>query len=164
MLKENTPAKRLARAGIIGAIYVGLSLLFYPISYGGVQVRISEGLSLLPLVFPEAIWGLSIGCLISNLFGNGPLDIIFGTLATLVSSLLTYIIGKTVKNTPLKIFLGGLFPVVINAVVVPFTFLAVTELVSLYLISALQVCLGQLISVYVIGTPLYLAVKKHKKN
>ncbi|MBR6737234.1 MAG: QueT transporter family protein [Clostridia bacterium] len=164
MLNKKPTSKQVANAGIISAIYIALSLIFYPISYGGVQVRISEALSLLPLFFPESVLGLTVGCLISNLFGNGLLDVVFGTLATLLSATLTYFIGTKIKSEPLKITVGGIFPVVINAVIVPFTFLAVTELKSLYLINAVQVFLGQAISVYALGIPIYLAIKKSKKN
>ena len=160
MLNKKLSPKRLARAGIIAAIYVVLTLAFFPLSYGGVQVRFSEALSLLVLVFPEAAFGLTVGCLISNMFGNGLLDIVFGTLATLISCLLTLFVGRKIKFTPLKIAVGGFFPVIINALIVPLTFLAVTELESLYLISAVQVFIGQAISVYVLGTLVYLATLK----
>ncbi len=164
MLKEKLNARKITRAGIIGAIYIALTLVFYPISFGAVQVRISEGLCLLPLIFPESIIGLSIGCFISNLFGNGALDIVFGTLATLLSAILTYFVGKKIKKDWLKIFVGGIFPVIINAVVIPFTFLAITESLVVYLISAFQIFLGQAISVYLVGTPLYLAISRIKKG
>lgn len=164
MKNEKVTPKKLARAGIIAGIYVALSLALHPISYGAVQVRISEGLTLLPLLFPEAVWGVTVGCLIANFFGNGLLDIVFGTLATLIASLLTHIIGKKIKNLAVKIIVGGIFPVIINAIIVPFTFLAVTELTSLYLINAVQIFIGQALSVYLVGTPLYFAVKRAKKN
>lgn len=164
MLKEKLDAKKIARAGIIGAIYVTLTLVLYPISFGAVQVRISEAFCLLPLIFPESIIGLSVGCLISNFFGNGALDVVFGTLATVVSAILTYFIGKKIKKVPLKILVGGIFPVVINAIVIPFTFLAITESLGVYIISALQILIGQALSVYLVGTPLYLAITRIKKR
>ncbi len=164
MLKEKLDAKKIARAGIVGAIYVTLTLVLYPISFGAVQVRISEAFCLLPLIFPESIIGLSVGCLISNFFGNGALDVVFGTLATVVSAILTYFIGKKIKKVPLKILVGGIFPVVINAIVIPFTFLATTESLGVYIISALQILIGQALSVYLVGTPLYLAITRIKKR
>lgn len=164
MLKEKLDAKKIARAGIVGAIYVTLTLVLYPISFGAVQVRISEAFCLLPLIFPESIIGLSVGCLISNFFGNGALDVVFGTLATVVSAILTYFIGKKIKKVPLKILVGGIFPVVINAIVIPFTFLAITESLGVYIISALQILIGQALSVYLVGTPLYLAITRIKKR
>ncbi len=164
MLKEKLNAKTITRAGIIGAIYACLTLVLYPISFGAVQVRVSEALCLLPLIFPESIIGLSVGCLIANLFGNGALDIVFGTLATLVSAILTYFVGKKIKSVPLKIFVGGIFPVVINAIVIPFTFLAITESFGVYILSLLQIFIGQALAVYLVGTPLYLAISRIKKR
>lgn len=163
MIKNNFKAKSLARAGIIASIYIVLTLIFYPISFGGMQVRVSEGLTLLPLIFPEAVFGLTIGCLIANLFGNGVLDIVFGTLATFVSAVLTMYVGKRIKNTALKIFVSGLFPVIINAIVIPFTFLVAIESVGVYIISAVQIFVGQAISVYLFGSPIYLFLKNKKR-
>ena len=163
MIKNNFKAKSLARAGIIASIYIVLTLIFYPISFGGMQVRVSEGLTLLPLIFPEAVFGLTIGCLIANLFGNGVLDIVFGTLATFISAVLTMYVGKRIKNTALKIFVSGLFPVIINAIVIPFTFLVAIESVGVYIISAVQIFVGQAISVYLFGSPIYLFLKNKKR-
>ena len=153
-------AKSLTRAGIIGAVYVVLTLALYPLSFGAVQVRISEGLTLLPLIFPESVIGLTVGCLIANLFGNGILDILFGTLATFTAGVLTRLVAKRIQKDCLKIFIGGLFPVVLNAIVIPFTFLAITESVGVYLITALQIFIGQALAVYIVGTPLYFVIKK----
>ncbi|MBE5743296.1 MAG: QueT transporter family protein [Clostridiales bacterium] len=164
MLKEKLNAKKITRAGIIGAIYAALTLALYPISFGAVQVRVSEALCLLPLIFPESILGLGVGCLIANLFGNGALDIVFGTIATLVSAILTYFVGKKIKKVPLKIIVGGIFPVIINAIVIPFTFLAITESFGVYMITALQIFIGQALAVYLVGTPLYLAISRIKKR
>lgn len=163
MLNEKFNAKSLTKAGIIGAIYVALTMALYPFSFGAVQVRVSEGLTLLPLLFPESIIGLTVGCLISNLFGNGVLDIVFGTLATFLSAILTYFVGRLIKKPWLKILVGGFFPVIINAIIVPFTFLAITESVTVYLITAGQIFIGQALAVYLVGTPLYLAIKKGSK-
>ena len=165
MLNGKLTTKNMARSGIIGAIYAAVTLLLYPISYGGVQVRISEALTLLPLIFPEAIIGLTIGCLIANFFGNGVIDIIFGTLATLVAAVCTYFAGKKLKSKKSKIIVGGFFPVVLNAIVVPFTIAVASGSWEAYFIIALQVLLGQTIAVYVFGTFFYLGVEKlHKKK
>ena len=154
-------AKSLALTGIIAALYFIITICFFPLSFGPVQVRFAEALTLLPLFFNEAIVGLTVGCFLSNLLGgNGALDIIFGTLATLISAILTKVFATKIKNDFLKILVGGLFPIILNAVIVPFTFLAVVELKELYFISAVQVFLGQAISIYIIGSFLYFALKK----
>ena len=162
MIQLKNSSKSLAKAGIISAIYVALTLALYPLSFGAFQVRVSESLTLLPLIFRESVMGLTVGCLISNFFGNGVLDIVFGTLATFLSAILTYITTKKIKNDWLKIIIGGIFPVILNAVIIPFTFLAITEEPIVYLITSFQIFIGQFISVYFIGTPLYFLLKKFK--
>ena len=165
MKVNQNAAKKLARAGIIGALYAILTMVLYPISYGGVQLRIAEALSILPLFFGEAVIGLTIGCFIANVLGvNGLLDVIFGTLATFIASTLTYIIGKKIKGK-LAFFIGGIPPVLVNAIIVPFTFLlTMSELKEMYLISSLSVCLGQALAVYLVGAPLYFAIKKRQNK
>ena len=157
---KNGGAKSLALTGIIGALYFIITICFYPLSFGPIQVRFSEALTLLPLFFPEAVAGLTVGCFLSNLLGgNGALDIVFGTLATFLSALLTRLLATRIKNAFLKIIVGGAFPIILNAVIVPFTFLAVYELKELYFLSAFQVFLGQTISIYIIGALFILAIK-----
>ena len=161
----NSKRKRttsLSICGIIAGLYFIICIAFYPLSYGGIQVRFAEALTILPLFFGEAVWGITIGCLIANCFSQGVvvLDVVFGTLATLVSGVLTYFIGKKIKNLKLRFFIGAFPPVIINAIVVPFTFLALLELKQLYFISLVQVFLGQAISIYIIGAFIYFPLKR----
>ncbi len=101
----------LIRGGLIAALYAALTLVAAPISFGMIQLRISEALCVLPYYEKSAIPGLFVGCLIANIVGgNGVLDIVFGSLATLLAAYLT---SKT-KNK----FLAPLSPVLVNAVVV----------------------------------------------
>ncbi|HPR77140.1 MAG TPA: QueT transporter family protein, partial [Candidatus Limiplasma sp.] len=80
MRKPSVSAKYITLSAIIAALYAAITLLFAPISYGPVQFRISEALTLLPVLFPQAIPGLTLGCLIANLLGSAtPWDVIFGT-------------------------------------------------------------------------------------
>lgn len=82
--------KTLTRAAIIAALYAALTLLLAPISYGEVQIRLSEALTLLPILMPEAVPALAVGCLLANILGGCTLfDIVFGTLATLLAALCT---------------------------------------------------------------------------
>ncbi len=165
MKPNQNVAKKCAKSGIIAALYVMLTMIFYPISYAGMQVRIAEALSVLPLFYGEAILGLTVGCLISNLIGsNGIMDVVFGTLATFIASNLTYIIGKK-KKGKLGFLLGGIPPVCVNAVIVPFTFLlTLSKLKELYFISCLQVFCGQALAVYLIGAPFYFALRKRQNK
>ncbi len=161
MLETNKRrATQLTRCGIIAAVYFIACIVFYPISFGGVQLRLAEALSVLPLFFGEAVWGLAIGCLIANFFGNGILDVIFGSLATLLSAVSTYFFGKKIKNPTFRFFIGAIPPVLINAVVVPLSFLFTVNNLEGYIALALQILLGQIVSVYVFGAALYFSLNK----
>ena len=165
MLKTSKSlGSKLAKTGVVACVYAVATMLIAPLSYGSIQLRFSEALTILPLFMPESVIGLFIGCLIANLLGNGLIDVIFGSLATLVAAVLTYLVGKFIKNEVAKVALGGFFPVIINAIVIPFTYLLITELPSLYFLNFLTVFVGQFIAVYLFGTLLYLAIKKHLKN
>jgi len=141
------------RAAMIGAIYALLTILFAPISYGMIQVRISEMLMILPYFTPAAIPGLFVGCFIANMFGGmGILDIIFGSLATLISA---YLVSK-IKNR----YLVPMPPVIINALIVGYV-LHIVLGVPFYL-TALWVGLGQLIACYGLGFPLLLLLERNR--
>lgn len=156
--------KLLVRAGVVGALYAVLTIVLAPISYGPVQFRVAEALTLLPLVFPETAIGLTFGCLISNMFGNGPLDMILGTTATLIASLLTAFIGKRVKKDLAKIILGAIPPIIVNAVVVPLTFMTASDTFVAYLINGGTVFLGQTAVIAVLGPLVYFSTEKFAKR
>lgn len=156
--------KLLVRAGVVGALYAVLTIVLAPISYGPVQFRVAEALTLLPLVFPETAIGLTVGCLISNLFGNGPLDMILGTTATLVASLVTAFVGKRVKKATPKIILGAIPPIIVNAVVVPLTFMTTSDTFSAYLINVVTVFLGQTAVIAILGPLVYFSAEKLAKR
>lgn len=111
--------KTLARGAIIAGLYFSLVLLFQPISFGGTQLRISEFLTVLPFFFPEAILGLTIGCVLANFLSKfGLVDIVFGSLCTLVAAYLTFSLRKF--NKPKLAYLGMIPPIIINALGVGF--------------------------------------------
>ena len=90
-LDQHSRIMFIVRAALIAALYAALTLALYPISYGPVQFRVSEALTLLPVFMPEAIPGLFVGCLLANLIGSATIwDIVFGSLATLIAAVLTY--------------------------------------------------------------------------
>lgn len=145
----------LTEASVIGAMYAALTLLFAPISYGQIQVRVSEALTILPMFTPAAIPGLFIGCLVSNIVGTGqPVDIIFGSLATLVAAFLS-------RKMP-KRYLVPLPPVVINGIVVGFILNYLYQL-PLFITMG-WVTLGQMIACYGLGYPLMLLLEKYKRS
>ena len=84
--KELFSVRSLALSGLVAALYAVTTILFAPISYGYVQVRISEALTVLPFFFPQAVFGIFVGCLFANLFGGfGILDVVLGSAATLLA-------------------------------------------------------------------------------
>ena len=113
----------LAQAGLIAAVYTALTMLIQPLSFGAMQLRVSELLTVLPVYMPAAIPGLTVGCFLSNLIGlsaganpAGGWDLLFGTAATGLAAWLTYAWRRVrVKNVPL---LSTLPPVVLNALIV----------------------------------------------
>lgn len=110
---KNKNTQKLTLAAMVAAAYAVLSLLgaVFGITYGPIQVRFSEALCLLPFLFPETAWGLGVGCLIANLFSPyGVLDIVVGSLATLIAALIT----SRCRN----VWLAALPPVACNMVLV----------------------------------------------
>ena len=89
-MNQNSSVRKLARCGLVAAIYVVLCLALQPLSYGAVQVRVAEALCLLPVFGTEYILGVVLGCFLANLLGSTIVDVIFGTLATLLACLVTY--------------------------------------------------------------------------
>lgn len=143
----------IAWISMISALYVIITLIFAPISYGPIQVRISEALTLLPFFDKRAIFALFIGCLVSNIFGGlGMYDIIFGSVFTLIAAFLTY----KMKS----IYMAGMPPVIINAFGVGLYLSLLFKLP--YWTTVIYIGLGEFISVYGIGLPLFLYLSRRK--
>lgn len=173
MENKTFSAKALCRSGVIAALYVALTVSFGSLSFfGGLQVRPSEGLCLLPLFYPEAVLALTAGCFISNLFSPfAVFDVTMGVAATLLAAICTRLIGKGIpakkKTLPLKIALGGFFPVLFNAAIVPLIVLlggtgAGEITAAAYFAVAWEVGLGEAIWVYSIGAPLVLFCNRQR--
>ena len=111
MFKKLLTPRSLCLSAVIGALYAALTLLLAPISYGPIQLRLSEALTLLPMLLPQAVPGLFVGCLIANLYTGMLTDIVFGSLATLLAAVGTYLLRK-------KPLLAAACPVVSNGVIV----------------------------------------------
>lgn len=154
---KNKGTQFLAEAAMIGAIYVVLTVLFAPLSYGEVQIRLSEALTILPYFTPAAIPGLFVGCIIANLFGGAiPVDMIFGSIATLIGAVFTYKLRNTSR------FLAPIPPIAANAVIVPFV-LRFGYGVNLPIpLMMLTVGIGEVISCGVFGLVLQTALLKYK--
>lgn len=147
----------MTQAAMIAAIYVVLTIAFAPFSFGEVQIRISEALTILPAFTPAAIPGLFVGCLIGNILGGAILpDIIFGSIATLLGAVFTWMLREKSR------FLAPLPPILANTVIVPFV-LRYGYAVPLPIpFMMLTVGIGEVVSCGVIGMVLYTALSKYR--
>ena len=144
--------KSLTLGGMVAALYAGVTVALAPISYGPVQFRVAEALTLLPFYIPEAVWGLFVGCLVANYFSpNGALDMLVGSLATLVAACLS-------RRMP-RLWLAALPPVLVNmaAIGTMLHFVADLPLWS----TVFYVGAGQAV-VCALGIPLMRMLEKHK--
>lgn len=147
----------ITRAAMIAAIYVVLTILFAPISFGEVQVRISEALTILPLFTPAAIPGLFVGCLIANIM-NGAIvvDVIFGSLATLIGAVGGYMLRRNRWLVPIP-------SIAANSVIVPLV-LRFGYGVNLPMpLLVLSIFAGEFLSCYVLGELLALILAPYKR-
>ncbi len=158
-MQKNNATLRLAVSAVVAAAYAALTVALAPISYGAVQFRVSEALTVLPFLMPCTVWGVFAGCILANLYTGSVLDIVFGSLATLLAALLTARFGKkgsTVKNR----LLGCLMPVVFNAVIVGavltwgYQIQEFANPLASYAFNAFTVGLGEAGVLYLIGYPL----------
>ena len=111
MFKKLLNPRSLCLSAVIAALYAALTLLLAPISYGPIQLRLSEALTVLPILLPQAVPGLFVGCLIANLYTGMLTDIVFGSLATLLAAIGTYLLRK-------HSVLAAACPVISNGVIV----------------------------------------------
>ena len=156
---KNKSTLFLVQAAMIGAIYVVLTVVFAPISFGEVQIRFAEALTILPFFTSAAVPGLFVGCLIANILGGAILpDIIFGSLATLIGAVGTYLLRKQSR------YLAPVPPIVANVLIVPFV-LRYGYGVNLPIpLMMLTVGAGEVISAGVIGLILLNVLYKNRKK
>ena len=147
----------MTQAAMIAAVYVVLTYVFAPFSFGEVQIRIAEALTILPVFTPAAVPGLFIGCFIGNILGGAILpDIICGSFATLVGALFTYRLRDKDR------FLAPLPPIIANTVIVPFVLRYGYGILLPVPFMMLTVGIGEIISCGIFGMVLYLALRKYK--
>ena len=152
-MKHASMVRSLCLSAMIAALYLALTLVFQAFGFGPVQFRVSEALTLLPVLFPQAISGLAVGCLLGNLLAGANLyDVVFGTLATLLAAYGTYRLRRNV-------WLAALPPVAVNGVVVG---LVITYAygVNAPLLNMLTVALGQGVVCYALGVPLIKGLRR----
>lgn len=161
--------RRLCRAGIIAALYTVLTYVFGTLSQNGfLQIRPAEALCILPLFYVEAIPALYVGCMLANVTSPFAVyDVLLGSLATLLAAALTYLMGKAFQKDVWKLTLGGIFPVIINALFIPviIVFLcgdvsAANSPLAAYFTVAASLAVTQSVWVYALGVPLYFFIKR----
>lgn len=146
----------MTQAAMIAAVYVVLTIIFAPISFGQVQLRIAEALTILPVFTPAAIPGLFIGCMIGNILGGAVLpDIIFGSLATLIGAYFTW---KLRNHKP---YIAVLPPILSNTLIVPFVLKYAYGIFLPIPLMMISVGLGEIMGCGVLGVVLYYALHKY---
>ncbi len=146
----------VVQAAFIAAIYVVLTFVFAPLSFGEVQVRFAEALTVLPYFTPAAIPGLFAGCLIGNMAGGAiPLDIVFGSVATLLGACGSYALRRQKYLVPLP-------PILANTLIVPFVLFYGYGVPLPVPFMMLTVGLGEAVSCYLLGMIVLATLEKHR--
>ena len=168
MNNRNHQVRRLTQNALIASCYTVLSLVLAPISFGIGQVRVAESLTLLPAISPHAIWGVTLGCALTNFIGMatganllGFADVFIGAFATLIAAGLTIKLRKyRFKGLPV---LASIPPILVNAVIIGselcFVLTGGFELVPLLGFMA-SVAVGQFVSCTIIGLIMVYAIEK----
>lgn len=159
-MKKQNKVLFITQAAMVAAIYVVLTVFINAVGLasGAIQVRISEALTILPYFTPAAIPGLFIGCLLSNtITGCALFDIIFGSLATLLGAVGTYLLRKYQWLTPIP-------PILANTIIIPFVLTYVYEIPGGIPYFMLTVGAGEVLSCGILGLVLLFALKPHKNR
>ncbi len=150
------PIRFITKTALIAALYATLTLILAPFSFGMLQFRISEVLTILPMFTFSAVPGLTIGCLLSNCIGGmGAMDIVFGTLATFLAAICSYLLRKHKWLVPLP-------PVVFNGLIVGgyLYFLYPSEATLWF--SMGSVALSETVITYLFGIPTIHLMQRQK--
>lgn len=161
--------RKIIYSAVLGSLYAVLTMALAPISYGPLQFRLSEALMILPFFAPFTAWGLFFGCIIANISSAaGLLDIIFGSLATLLAGLAMAQIGRKDRDSTSKKVVACLMPVLFNGIIVGATLtIALAGLnpvknFGAFAVYALQVMAGELGVMLLLGFPLMMYLPKQK--
>lgn len=161
-MKDNI-TKKLVKTAVVAAIYTILTVILAPISYGPVQFRISEILVLLAVIDPFYIVGLTVGCLVANIFGGyGPMDIVFGTVATFLSVTCVYLTGKYVRNKKVSLVLASIWPTIFNGLIIGWMLNIVAGLPMV--LSMIQVGIGEFVVVTLVGVPVFRLIENKYRD
>ena len=160
--RVGTSTRYLTRGALIAALYVGLTYVstVFGLSSGAIQFRISEALCILPIFMPEAIPGLFIGCIVSNIVSGCAIwDIIFGSIATLIGAVGAYLL----RGLPMKLKWVATLPnLVSNMLIVPFVLIYAYGVEGGFFLLSLSVGIGEAVCGVIGGSVLYYSVKDMK--
>ena len=149
--------RNLVFGALIAAIYVVLTMMLRPISYGPIQFRISEALCVLPYFTPAAIPGVFLGCLISNLLGGAVImDVVFGSLATLIGAVGSWVLRK-------NRFLVSVPPIMSNILIIPWVLKFAYGSEDLIWYMMVTIGIGEFLAIGVLGQLLITALTKYRK-
>ena len=165
----NQKARYLAHAAIIAALYVVLTYLasMLGLASSAIQVRFSEALTILPFFTTAAIPGLFVGCLLANLLtGSMPLDILFGSIATLLGAVGTYLLSRPTKSgaRSWQKWLTPLPPIIANTLIIPFVLAYVYQLEDTIPYLMLTVGIGEVISCGALGLLLQKVLERYRRQ
>ena len=155
----------ISYSAIIAAMYIILTFVssIFGLSSGAIQIRLGEALTILPYFTPYAIYGLFAGCIISNIVTGCMLwDIVFGSLATLIGAVITYLCSK-IKSPKAK-WLTPIGPIVSNTVIIPIVLSKVYGLDDAMWFLCLTVGIGEILSCGVLGMLFFHSMQKHKNK
>ena len=156
MDRNKTAALWLAQGAAVAALYVVLTLIFAPISFGSVQFRIAEILTILPLLTPAAVPGLFVGCLLGNILGGAIIwDIVFGSLATLIGAALGYLLRFNRWLVPIP-------TVIANALIIPWVLRYGYGIQVPILLQIAYVAAGEILGCYILGELLATVLLKRR--
>lgn len=155
---RNKKVQFITQGAVIAAIYVVLVLIFDTFSFGPIQFRIAEMLTIMPYFTPAAIPGLFVGCLIANIIGGGLIwDIVFGSIATLIGAIGSYLVRKNKWLVPLP-------PIIANIVIVPFVLKYAYGYDGLLVYFMFTVGLSEIIVCGIIGMALLTVMAKNREH
>lgn len=155
--KEKKTVYLLSYGAAIAAVYTVLTLVFAPVSFGPVQFRISELLCILPFFTPAAVPGLFVGCLLSNILcGAAGLDIVFGSLATLIGAVGSLYLGKINK------WLVCLPPILSNTIIIPWVLRFAYGSTDLIPVAMATVGIGEILAIGVLGNLLLVTLERYR--
>ncbi len=165
--KMNKTAKTITQGAAIAAIYVVLTILANALGLANhvIQVRFSEALTILPYFTPVAIPGLFVGCIIANIVtGCMPLDTVFGSMATLLGALGTYLISNKLNHNKTAQYLAPVPPIIANTLIVPFVLAYVYKFEGSIPYFMLTVGIGEIISCGILGLILLKALYPRREH